>query len=348
MTLEPHVTADVPAAAALFRSWWDGFRFSQATLVATELGIPDLLADGPRTSADLAQATDTHPGALFRLLRALAAASLLAMDAEQRFGLTPLGASLQRGMPGELRAHILFQHDRVYQVFGDLLHSIQTGEPAFDHLYGQSNWEWYATDAAASAIHDESMASETNVMTAALLAAYDFSPFGTIVDVGGGSGALLATVLEATPTARGVLFDLPFVVAEPHPALRAPQLAERTTLVGGSFFEAVPAGGDAYMLKFVVHDWDDAHSAAILRACHTAMAGKGTLVVMDVVLPERVDVSPTAQFGALMDLTMLVWTPNGRERTAAEFRTLLASAGFVLKRIIPAMGPLCIIEATPA
>ncbi|MHB8573777.1 MAG: methyltransferase [Dehalococcoidia bacterium] len=348
MTVEHRVTADLPAAAALFRGWWDGFRLSQATCVATKLGIPDLLADGPRASADLAQVTGTHPVALFRLLRGLTAAGLLVMDEELRFALTPLGASLQRGLPGELRAHILFQHDRVYQVFGDLLYSVQTGKPAFDHLYGQSNWEWYATDAEASAIHDESMASETNVMTAALLAAYDFSPFGTIVDVGGGSGALLAAVLEATPTARGVLFDLPFVVAEPHPALRAPHLTERTTLVGGSFFDAVPSGGDAYVLKFVVHDWDDAHSAAILRACHTAMAGTGTLLVMDVVLPERVEASPTAQFGTLMDLTMLVWTPNGRERTAAEFQTLLTNAGFVLKRIVPAMGPLCIIEAMPA
>lgn len=266
MTVEPRVTADLPAAAALFRSWWDGFRLSQATLVATKLGIPDLLADGPRASADLAQTTDTHPAALFRLLRALAAAGLLVMDDEQRFTLTPLGASLQRGLPGELRGHILFQHDRVYQVFGDLLYSVQTGKPAFDHLYGQSNWEWYASDAEASAIHDEEMASITSAMTAALLAVYDFSPFGTIVDVGGGSGALLAAVLEATPAARGVLFDLPFVVAEPHSALRAPHLAERTTLMGGSFFDAVPSGGDAYVLKFVMHDWDDAHCAALFSA----------------------------------------------------------------------------------
>jgi hypothetical protein len=348
MTSEPCVTPDIPAAAALFRGWWDSFRLSQATLVATKLGIPDLLADGPRASADLAQATGTHPGALYRLLRALAGAGLLDMDDEQRFALTPLGASLRSGQPGELRAHLLFQHDRVYQVFGDLLHSIQTGNPAFDHLYGQTNWEWYASDAAASAIHDAEMASITHAMTAALLAAYDFSRFGVIVDVGGGSGALLAAVLETAPSARGVLFDLPFVVAEPHPALRAPRLAARTTLVGGSFFEAVPSGGDAYVLKFVLHDWDDAHSAAILRACHTAMAGTGTLLVMDAVIPQRVEASPTAQFGTLMDLTMLVWTPNGRERTAAEFQTLLTSAGFGPMRIVPAMGPLCIIEATSA
>ncbi len=348
MTVEPRVKADLPAATALFRTWWEGSRLSQATLVATKLGIPDLLADGPRASVDLAQVTGTHPAALFRLLRALAAAGLLVMDEAQRFGLTPLGASLQRGLPGGLRAHILFHHDREYQVFGDLLYSVQTGKPAFDHLYGQSIWEWYAADAEASAIHDESMASETNVMTAALLAAYDFSPFGTIVDVGGGNGALLTAVLEATPSARGVLFDLPHVVAQPHPALRAPLLAERTSLVGGSFFDAVPSGGDAYMLKLVLHDWDDEHSLAILHACRTAMAGQGTLLVLDPVLPEWVEASPTATVGTLADLIMLTWTPNGRERTAAEFRTLLTSAGFALKRIVPVMGPACIIEAVSA
>jgi|SRR5579859_515932 len=348
MTAEPRVTPDIAAARALFGAWQDGYRLSQATLVATKLGIPDLLADGPRASADLAQATGTHPDALFRLLRALTAAGLLVMDDAQRFSLTPLGASLQRGLAGGLRAQLLFLHDRQYRVFGDLLYSVQTGKPAFDHLYGQSIWEWYASDAEASANHDAAMADLTRALTAALLAAYDFSPFDTIVDVGGGNGALLAAVLAATPTARGVLFDVPQVVAAPHPALRTPELAPRTTLVGGSFFDAVPAGGDAYVLKSVLHDWDDAHSATILHACHTAMAGKGTLLVVDIVLPERVEASPATQAATLVDLIMLTWSSNGRERTAAEFQTLLKSAGFTLTRLVPVVGSLCVIEASPA
>ncbi len=347
MTVEPHVTADLQAAAALFDSWAAGFRLSQATLVATKLGIPDLLIDGPQGSAALARATSTHPGALFRLLRALVAARLLLMDAEQRFSLTPIGASLQRGLPGGLRANLLFHHDREYQVFGDLLYSIQTGKPAFDHRYGQSIWEWYATDAEASAIHDAEMASRTGALATALRAAYDFSGFGTIVDVGGGNGALLAGVLDATPQARGILFDLPFVVAEPHPALRTPALAARTSLVGGSFFETVPQGGDCYVLASVLHDWDDERSAVILHACHTAMAGQGTLLVLEHVLPEQVAAAPAAQSGTLADLVMLAWSPNGRERTAAEFRTLLARAGFTVTRMIPVAGLRCLIEAVP-
>ena len=331
----------VPNASAELLRLISGFQLSQALHVAAVLGIADLLHGGPRTANDLAAATKTNPLALYRLLRALASVGVFREEANRNFVQSPMSEFLRRDKPGSLNglAH-LYGTESYGRAWGDLMHGIKTGVIPFDHAHGESVWAFRSARPDESALFDRTMAGTTERVTAATLAAYDFGRFGTIVDVGGGQGAFLIDILTAHPAARGILFDQPHVAGPAAEALRKRGLAGRCEIVGGDFFGNVPAGGDAYILKRILHDWDDAASLAILRACRRAMKPGTTLIVVEqVVGPPNED--PGSKF---MDLNMLVIT-GGIERTEAEYGALFEQAGFKLTRTVPTDSPVAVVEA---
>jgi predicted O-methyltransferase YrrM len=220
-----------------------------------------------------------------------------------------------------------------------MLYSVATGAPAFNHLFGQGIFAYLATHPEAAAVLNEGMTDGATDMAHAVVQAYDFSPYSTIVDVGGGYGTFLMALLQAHPPTRGILFDQPQVIAEATQHIEARGLGGRCHRVAGDFFTAVPAGGDAYVLARVLHDWDEAYSLAILQSCARAMADQGMLLVIEHVIPPGNAPSRSTR----ADLNMLVLT-GGCERTEAEYRALLAAAGFTLRRIIPTPSPFSIIE----
>ena len=320
------------------------FRVSQALHVTAALGVADLLAAGPRPAADLAQATGTHPRALYRLLRAVASAGVLAEDDAGAFALTDLGQFLRADHPRSVHGNAVFTgHPMMWGTWQHLRHSVETGEPAFRHLHGVDFWEHVTQHPAAGEVFDAAMTSLSLQQRDAVVAGYDFSGARTVVDVAGGQGALLAAVLAANPQARGVLFDLPHVVAGAAPLLREAGVADRCAVVGGSFFEAVPDGGDVYLLRDIVHDWDDAQAAAILRACRRAMGPAARLLLVERVIAPGNAPDPNR----FSDLNMLVML-GGQERTAAEFGALYAAAGFRLTRVLPLPATASLIEGRPA
>ncbi len=320
-----------------------GYWVSQAVYVAAKLGLADFLTEGPRRSEDLAAATGTHAPSLHRLLRALASAGVFTEASPGHFALTPLAALLRTGVPGSMRALAITYNEEQYRAWGDLLHSVRTGEVAFEHCYGMPIFDYFAQHPEADRVFNEAMIGWTDRVAAAVASTYDFSPFGTVVDVGGGYGALLAAILRRHPMARGILFDQPHVVGSAKELLAAAGIADRCACVGGDFFVEVPAGGDAYVLAQILHDWDDDRSSAILGQCRRAMPPHGKLLVVELVLPPGEE----AFFGKWLDLHMLVMT-GGRERTGAEYDALFRAAGLALARVIPTPPGPSVVEAVPA
>ena len=321
-----------------------GFQVSQAIHVAATLGVAALLADGPRTSDELAAATSSHPRSLYRLLRALASVGVFHEDDGRCFSLTPMGALLRSDVPGSLRGWAMHVgRPYFHEAWGHLEHSIRTGDNAFQHVHGTDVWAYRAERPDESAIFDLAMESLTGAANRALLDAYDFGRFGRVVDVGGGNGALLAALLGEFPAMRGVLLDQPHVVANAAAVLERAGVADRCEIVGGSFFDEVPAGGDAYTLKSIIHDYEDERAVAILRICRRAMAADATLLLIErIVGPPNED--PRTKFS---DLNMLV-APAGRERTLHEWDVLLTRAGLRLASATPSASGLAVIEAAPA
>ncbi len=322
-----------------------GSWIGQAVHVAAKLGIADLLEDGPKSPATVAGAIGAHAGALHRLLRALASLGIFAEDADGRFALTPLAEGLRTNAPGSLRAYaIMMGEEWHWRAWGELLHSVRTGQPAFEHVFGCHVFTYFGEHPEAAGVFNAAMTSRTGQETAAVIAAYDWPVSGTIVDIGGGQGALLNAILARSPEARGVLFDLPHVMAAAREFIGRTGLADRCELAAGDFFEQVPKGGGLYLLKRVIHDWEDERAIAIMRSCRAAMGETSRLLVIEHVLPP----GNAPSWGKLLDLQMLVLTPGGRERDEATFRALLASAGLRLERIIPAGPTASLIEAVPA
>jgi hypothetical protein len=325
------------------------FRVSRVAQVAAKLDLADLLRDGPRAPADLVAATGTDADALRRLLRALAGFGVFAEDGAGRFGLTPLAEPLCSDAPGgSLRDFaILLGEPESWRAWGALEHSVRTGRPAFEHVFDQPLFDYLAANPGPARLFDAAMASRSAREAAAFVAAYDLSGLtGTVVDVGGGRGTLLAAVLRANPALSGVLFDLPHVAEAAREALAAAGLAARCRIETGDFFERVPAGGEAYLLHKVIHDWDDARAGRILAHCRAAMPprGGGRLLLLEAVVPP----GNAPHMAKLLDLSMLVW-PGGRERDEAEYRALLAAAGFALARVVPTASPaVSVVEAVPA
>jgi hypothetical protein len=314
---------------------------SQAIYVAAKLGIADLLGEGPRTTAELAVSTQANEDALYRVLRALASIEVFEERDGGRFALTPLAECLRSGVPGSLRAFAIMLGEQEHRrAWDDVLHSVRTGEPAFDHVFGVPHFQYFSTNAAAAQVFNEGMASRASAENDAIVAAYDFSKPSTVVDVGGGQGTLLAAMLRDTPEVAGVLFDLPHVIAAKRSEAQGkkePPLQLRE----GNFFESVPSGGDLYVLKKIIHDWDDVRATSILRNCRAAMSDNARLLVIDPVIPPGNERS----FNKLLDLMMLIWTSGGRERTELEHRALLGRAGFETLRVIETNAPLLILEA---
>ena len=321
-----------------------GFQVSQAIHVVATLGVADLLADGPRTSDELAAATSCHAGSLYRLLRALASVGVLSEDEGRCFSLTPTGTLLRSNVPGSLRGWAMYVGRPYFRdAWGHLEHSVRTGENAFQHAHGTDVWRYRAEHPDESAIFDLAMESLTGASNRALLDAYDFGRFGTVVDVGGGNGTLLAALLGEFPAMRGVLLDQPHVVANAAAVLVQAGVADRCEIVGGSFFDDVPRGGDAYALKSIIHDYEDERAIAILRICRQAMGAEAMLLLIErIVGPPNED--PRTKFS---DLNMLV-APAGRERTLQEWEALVTRAGFRLATATPTTAGLAVIEAAPA
>jgi SAM-dependent methyltransferase len=337
MATQPKVTPlkDPPPHLVLLRML-SGYRISEAIYVAAKLGLADLLGDGARPSAELAKATGTHPPSLHRLMRLLASAGIFAEQEGGRFALTPVGACMRTGVPGSYLPAVLFVAGPtpIHHMWNDLLYSVETGKPAFDHLFGAGPFEYFAKHPEDSAIFNAAMASMTAQLAAAVPSAYDFSSFHTIMDVGGGFGVLLDSILKANPALRGILFEAPPAVEGARKYLEAAGLTARCEVIGGDFFKVVPRGADACILKNVIHDWDDEHSLAILKNCHRALTPGAKLLLVELLLPERIEPSPMSQIVAELDLTMMLGLA-GRERTEREFAALLGEAGFKLKKIFP-------------
>ncbi len=272
----------------------------------------------------------------------LTAVGLLTEGETHDFALTPLGAYLQTGVPGSMRNMVLFYGDTAtWQVWGALLHSVETGEPTYQHVFGLTGWEYRAQHPETAALFNNYMTESTASLALTVAAAYDFSASSTVVDVGGGHGQMLASILQAYPTLHGVLFDLPQVVKGAPPLLEGAGVSDRCAVMGGDAFMAVPADCDIYLLSRVIHDFDDERAIAILTRCQQAMKPQGkVLLVEHVILSGR-----TPELLVLeSDVHMLV-APGGKERPEAEYRTLLKAAGFELTRLIPVLTTYYIIEA---
>ncbi|HEU5101083.1 MAG TPA: methyltransferase [Roseiflexaceae bacterium] len=319
-----------------------GYWGAQAVYIAAKLGLADLLTDGPVSSDDLAAATQTDPLSLYRVLRALASIGVFMEVAPRQFALTPTAALLQTATPGSMRSLAIIYNEELYRAWGDMLHSIQTGQPAFRHHFGMAPFEYFAQHPEVDRVFNEAMIGYTHRVARAVVEAVDFAPFKTIVDVGGGYGTLLAAILQRTPVARGVLFDLPHVIAGAEDYLASAGVADRCTRVGGDFFAAVPSGGDAYVLSQILHDWDPDHCITILMNCRQAISTHGRLLVVELVVPE----GNTPDFGKWVDLHMLAIT-GGRERTAAEYGALFQKTGFELVRVMPTSAGPGVVEARP-
>jgi SAM-dependent methyltransferase len=320
-----------------------GHYVSQAIYVAAKLGIADLLAEGPRGHDELASASGAHAPSLRRVLRLLASAGVLAETDDGRFELTVIGSCLRSG-PGSFRAVAqLFGGPGVWSSWGELLSTVRTGETSWHRLFGADSFAYFATHPEEGAVFDEAMGAFTAMVAVAVAAAYDFSPFHTIVDVGGSEGVLLAGILRENPALRGVVFDLPRLAEGARKRIAAAGLGDRCEFVGGDFFAAVPGGGDAYMLKHVIHDWDDERAACILRSCHRAMGPQGKLLIVEGIYPPRIDGSLESRGAAANDVNMMVCT-GGRQRSEAEFRELFDAVGFRLTRIVPTLAASSVIE----
>jgi hypothetical protein len=335
-----------PPPAAQLAQLLRGSLITQLIYVAARLGIADLLRDGPRHSDELAQTAAADPRTLYRILRALAGLGIFAEQQPHVFELTPLAEPLRSDVSGSLHGSALVYGDRWWwQACGELLHSVTSGQTAFEQVHGQTLFDYLGQSVDAAALFNRHQSNMTRQDAAAVVEAYDFSVFSSIVDIGGGLGALAGAILQACPHTGVILFDQPAVIDAAKASL-SPEPGARCQLVGGDFFIAVPAGGDAYVLKDIIHDWDDELAISILQNCRKAMtagaANNRRLLLIEKVIPAGNE--PFA--GKLTDITMLLIT-GGMERTGEEYRALLEKAGFALTRIVATRSPASVIEAVP-
>jgi O-methyltransferase domain/Dimerisation domain len=330
----PDLTSQAPILGLI-----GGFMVSQALYVTAKLGIPDLLKEGPKDSTELAEATGTHALSLYRLLRMLASVGVVAQDEMGRFALTSLGSPLQTGAPDSMWALAIMMGEESYRAWGELLYSVRTGEPAFDYVYKMRRFEYLGLHPEAADVFNKAMIALFGRVHAAVVKAYPFSGLAKVVDVGGGNGSLITLILKVNPRMTGVLFETPAVIEGAKKHIEAAGLTRRCETVAGDFFESVPEGGDAYILSHVIQSFDDERSVTILLNCRRAMAKHGKLLLVEPIISPANEPS----FAKLLDLQMLVVT-GGRQRTEAEYRTLLVSAGFRLMNVFPTETRESIIE----
>lgn len=332
-----------PQPRELLAHWISGYWLSQMLHVAARLKLADLIAGGTQSSAALAAVTRMHEPSLFRLLRGLASLGVFAETTPGCFVMTPLAEPLRSDHPESVRPMALMLGGVQYEAWADLYDSVATGKPSFDERFGQPLFEWLATRPDEAAEFDAAMTAIHGRETAATIAAYDFSQYSHLVDVGGGNGSQLVEILRACPSLRGTVFDLPNVVERTRRLIDEAGLARRCDAVGGSFFEEVPAGADGYVLRHIIHDWNDEQSLQILRTVRNAATDASRLLIVESVIPAGNDPG----FAKLLDLTMLV-IPGGKERTAEEYRALLAEAGWELTSITPTTAEVSVLEGRVA
>lgn len=309
-----------------------GHLLSRSLSAAAALGLPDQLADGPKSAEHLAGRVESHPSSLRRLLRALTAFGVFVERADRTFELTPLGETLRSDVKASAHPTALLLGSTVGRAWNELLTTVRTGRPAFPEVFGTDFFSYLDREPAVRAVFDRSQAEGLSLELDEILAAVDFSAHPTIVDVGGGDGALLAHVLSTHPTCRGVLLDLPAVVPRARERLASVGLLDRCELRAGDFLDAVPPGGNLYVLRHILHDWDDQHSISILRACRHAMAGDSALLIIERIADDRASTDPVAQMTAFMDLYMMSLFES-RERTRDEFVRLLEATGLALRTV---------------
>jgi ubiquinone/menaquinone biosynthesis C-methylase UbiE len=303
-----------------------GYWYTQTIYVAAKLGLAELLKDGPRSAQELAEVTQTNPRALYRLLRALASIGIFA-EKEGQFALTPLAECL---LDPSMKALAIMRGECQYRAWGELLYSVQSGRSAFERVFGKRIFDYFSEHPETGKLFDQAMTGVHGRETQAMLEAYEITGMGTLADIGGGNGSVLTAILRRYPAMQGILFDLPSVVERAKSNIEAAGLEGRCRVVPGSFFEAVPAGADAYLMRHIIHDWDDDQCITILRNCRRAMGQGGKLLVVEGVVPPGNEPSVSKFF----DLAMMV-LPGGMERTQEEYRQLFEAAGFRLSRIVP-------------
>jgi len=337
------------AAAIAMAQLLNGAWIARVIHTAAELGIADHLGENPQDAISLADATTAHAPSLARLLRALAAVGVVHETEDRRYTLTPLGATLQSDRPGSMRGWarlILSEIDEF--PWRALTDAVRTGDYAFERAFGTDAWTYRATHPEASKLFDEAMQSLTQSANAAVVTSYPFESFQWIVDIGGGNGALLLSILERHPAARGTVFELAHVIEHARERIAAAKVTDRCDAVEGDAMTTVLPRADAYLLKGVIHGRDDAEAVGIYRNCRSAMPAHAKLLIMERVLPERVDPDdPRSRANVLVDINMMLMSPGGRERTEVEHRQLLEQAGLQIERIVPTPSPLAIIQAAP-
>ncbi len=321
-----------------------GAQMQRSVCLAARLGVPDLLAERAQTAEELAAKTGTHAQSLYRLLRTLASIGVFAENAEKKFELTPISALLRSDVPNSVRDFaVMMGEGWIWQAWGELPYSVKTGGVAHEKAQGMGSFEFFQKNAEAGKIFNAAMTNFTRAVIPAVVEAYDFSGINRLVDVAGGHGLLLAGILKANPHLQGVLFDLPFVIEGAGELLDKEGVGDRVELVSGNFFESVPAGADAYMMKHIVHDWDDESSIKILKNIRSAMSVNGKVLIIEMVVTEGNMPSPSKA----LDILMLVME-GGKERTEEEYRRLLEASGFNLTRIVPTKSPYSVIEGERA
>jgi len=325
-----------------------GHYLSRALALAAKLKLADLLKDGPKNYAEVASATGTHPPSLRRVMRLLASAGIFVEQENGDFTLTPIGDYLRSDVPGSMRASVmLFAGVGIQDAWKELEYCVQTGEPAFRRTNPDADPFTLMAEGPNAKIFDEAMATFAPQTSAAIAGAYDFSGFQSLVDIGGGNGALLIGILKANPTLRGIVFDLPHNSDTAKDKIAEAGLASRCEAIGGDFFKEVPSEGDAYIIKHVIHDWNDDRAAAILKNVRRAMGPNGKLLIAEGLYPAHIEPSDICRGATANDVNMLVST-GGRQRSEAEFRSLFEKSGFKLTKIVPTPARLSIIEGAAA
>ena len=315
----------------------------QAAATAARLGIPDIIGDGMKTADEVAKAAGTHPGATKRLLRGLASLGVFAREDGERYRVTEVGRFLRSDAPGSLRHMFIGESDTVHwRSWERLDDSVRTGEPRPKTVFGMPGFDYYNQHPDEGAQFGKAMESVSRFAADAVLGAYDFSGARTIMDVGGGNGSMAIAILERTPDVRGLVVDLPYIEGPAKERIRTAGLESRARFEPVDFFQRVPEGADVHVLKFILHDWNDDECVQILKNCRAAIAKDGRVVLIEMVVPEQIQ----PDFVHVMDLNMLVMT-GGMERTAREYESLVAKAGFRLSRVVPTKSPFSVIEALP-
>jgi len=338
----PTVSNEIPPHIRIIKmlnSYW----ISQSIYAVAKLGISDLLKDGSQSCEELAKSTNMNPGALYRLMRALASTGIFAEQENGYFALTPMAKCLQNDFPGSVRPLALMSGEEQYQAWGNILHSVRTGKSAFDHLYQMNIFDYFAQNQESGEIYDKAINTFAVMARKAIQKSYDFSSINMLIDVAGGQGAMIASILKFNPHMQGILLDKPAVIASAKHLLEEEGVAERCQLIGGDIFESVPKGGDAYILKYILHDWGDEAAITILKNCRQAMDKNSKVLVIEQIIPSGNEPC----IGKLSDLHMLVTHPGGAERTEVEYRVLFESAGFEITKIVSTSSDLSVIEGIP-